>query len=178
MSLNLVYDATHDKVINLPKNATYAGYTTGSAGVRWTKEDWERFPDAIRIDQDANASDGTADFLDIEGGAATAAESAGWVRRARASFHGKVRHGQREPGIYASESRITDVVNHLIAGGITSGVNLWVADWNFSQSQAASDVTHASGPFPIVGMQFRNAGPYDVSLFSVAYLVKRSLSLR
>ena len=75
----------------------------------------------MRIDQDPAASDPTADVLDIEAGAATPASAPGWATRALASRASQARPGQRAPAVYMSQSRVTEVVNALIAGGISSG---------------------------------------------------------
>lgn len=169
IATQIVFDATGSNVSHLPPG-TAAGYTTGSGGIPWSAAEWAAHPGAVRIDQDAAASDPTADVLDVEAGAATVAECPGWAKRALADYHGARRAGQRSPAIYVSRSSVTNVVNALIAGGVTSGVGLWVADWNNNQAAATAEVAGASGPFPIVGRQFRNAGAYDVSVFSVPWL--------
>jgi hypothetical protein len=45
-----------------------------------------------------------------------------------------------------SQSRVTEVVNALIAGGISSGVGLWIAHFGLTQAQATAMVLNASGP--------------------------------
>jgi hypothetical protein len=164
-----VYDATHANVGHLPKGHA-AGYSTGSGSVPWTVADWNAHPAAVRICQDAGATDPTADCLDVEAGAATIADCARWARAATASVTDVRRPGQRHPAIYMSLSSVTPVVNALIAGGVTSGVGLWVANWNLTEAEATVLVAHAGGPFPIVGVQYRNAGSYDVSVFSGPWL--------
>lgn len=89
----VVYDATHANIGQLPKGVQVAGYTTGSAGIQWTAQDWAAHPGAVRIDQDPAASDPTADILDIEAGAATPASAPDWVKRARASYESQARPG-------------------------------------------------------------------------------------
>ena len=39
------------------------------------------------------------------------------ARRALASRTGQARPGQRSPAVYMSQSRVTEVVNALVAGG-------------------------------------------------------------
>jgi peptidoglycan hydrolase-like protein with peptidoglycan-binding domain len=170
VTLVLVYDATHANIGRLPKGVHAAGYTTGTADIRWTAQDWAAHPGAVRIDQDAAASDPTADILDIEAGAATPTSAPGWVRRAWASRRSRARPGQRSPAVYMSQSRVTEVVNALVAGGVSSGAGLWVANWSLSQSQAEAKVEHGGGPFPVIGVQFRNSVSFDVSVFSSAWL--------
>lgn len=176
MSITTVYDFTGANYghVALPAGVVPAGYDTGSGGVAWDGAQWAAHPDAIHIDQDANASDFTADILDVEARAATPDECAGWYKSSVAKFNTVARVGQRHPSFYASAAVITPIVNALIAGGVTSGPGLWVADWNLSSAQAVLDVQNASGPFPIIGVQFRNVGPYDVSVFSSIWLEKRA----
>ena len=69
-----------------------------------------------------------------------------------------------------SLSTVTPVVNALVAGGISEGVGLWVAHWGIAPDEAITVVQHAGGPFPIIGIQYRNAGTYDVSVFSRPWL--------
>jgi hypothetical protein len=47
-----------------------------------------------------------------------------------------------------SRSRVTEVVNALVVGGVRSGVGLWVAHWGMSRSQAEAEVRNAGDPFP------------------------------
>ena len=164
-------DATHANIPQLPPGLQYAGYSTGSPDIKWTAEDWAAHPGALRIDQDAGASDGTADYLDVERGAAMNADAAGWYRRALMSYRAATRPGQRWPGIYTSQSNVTLLVDALIAGGVTSGPKLIIARWDLRATvEDILRITEASGPFPIVGMQITNAGAYDVDLFSAAWL--------
>ena len=164
------YDATHANITHLPPGQQAAGYTTGSPDIRWTDADWNAHPGACRIDQDANAFDHTADYLDVETGAATPADCPAWYRVTLANYHAGARPGQRWPGIYCSANSVTNVVNHLIAGGVTSGPRLIVANWNLAEWQALAEVAAASGPFPIAGIQFADPGPYDIDVYSSAWL--------
>jgi peptidoglycan hydrolase-like protein with peptidoglycan-binding domain len=167
----LVFDATHDNIAELPDGVQVAGYTTGiGTHIRWTDADFAAHPGAVRIDQDPAASDPTADVLDIEAGAATPASAPGWVKRALASRGGKARPGQRSPAVYMSQSRVTEVVNALTAGGISSGAGLWIAHFGLTQEQATQMVVNANGPFPVIGVQFRNTPAFDVSVFSSDWL--------
>ena len=167
----LVFDATHDNIGALPAGAQVAGYTTGTGThIRWTDADFAAHPGAVRIDQDPAASDPTADVLDIEAGAATPASAPGWVTQALASRARQARPGQRAPAVYMSQSGVTEVVNALIAGGISSGVGLWIAHFGLTQAQATQMVINASGPFPVIGVQFRNTPAFDVSVFSSDWL--------
>jgi hypothetical protein len=173
MSVVAGYDCIHNNIGRVPKGQL-AGYTTGSRDIRWTDTDWRNHPGAVRIDQDFNASDPSADVLDVERGAATNAECARWVKQARNDFDTVVRRGQRHPAIYTSASNVTPVVNSLIAGGVTKGVGLFVASWGVGKTRAAEMVANASGPFPIVAVQYNNGLYYDFDVFSHAWLTNVS----
>lgn len=173
MSVIVGHDAIHANIGHLPPGQE-AGYTTGTPNIRWTDADWAAHPGAVRICQDATDSDATADVLDVERYAATNAEAPVWARRARREFDSAARPGQREPAIYTSASNVTPLVNALIAGGVTSGVGLWVANWDLSQAQAYAEVVNAAGPFPIIGVQWANGTYYDTNVFSSAWLGKVS----
>ena len=164
-----VCDAIRANISHLPKGAA-AGYSTGSGVVPWGAADWKAHPGAVRICQDPPASDTTADVLDVEFQAATIARCAPWAEAAAANVAAGKRPGQRHPAIYMSLSAVTPVVNALIAGGIREGVSLWVANWSLTVAEATALVAHAGGPFPIIGVQYRNAGTYDVSVFSKPWL--------
>jgi len=163
------FDVTHLYISHAPRGVL-AGYTTGSSSICWTSSDWAAHPGAVHIDQDSRASDGTADVLDVEAGAATPQECADWAKRALAAFKAGKRPGQRMPAIYMSAFQVPAVVNALIAGGVTSGVGLWVANWNLTDAEAVAAVKAAAGPFPIIGIQYDNAGLYDKDEFATAWL--------
>lgn len=149
---------------NAPRSAQLAGYDTGSGSVPWTAKQFAAHPGAIHIDQDPAARDPLADVLDVENGAATFADCPVWSRKAQRDYDTVVRPGQRTPSIYESASNVTNVVNALVGGGVTSGVGLWVANWNLTETQAIDEVLNASGPFPIIGAQYSNGtwGDFDV----------------
>lgn len=170
MSIVVGYDATHANIAHIPKGAQAAGYVTGSADIAWTAADWAAHPGAIRIDQDAQASDPAADVLDVEAGAATPADCPGWVKRAIKDFDGVTRPGQRWPCIYASQSQLTNVANALIGGGVDKGVYLWVANWSLDQAQGIALITNAGGPFPVAGVQFNSGSFTDTDVWSAAWV--------
>ena len=168
-----VMGANFNSIISLPRGLAVAGYSTGSGPVPWTAEQWARYPQAIRIDQDPGATDHDADVLDVESGAATFADCPGWVKAARASFAAATRPGQRQPAIYCARSNATSVVNALIAGGVTSGVGLVLADWTFSRASAIATLDASGGPFPVVGVQYSDqggGGAYDLDVYLSSWL--------
>jgi hypothetical protein len=169
MGIVVGYDATHENIATLPKGQV-AGYTTGTPDIVWTPDDWDAHPGALRICQDAGATDVTADYLDVETGAATPADCPGWYKRALAAYTTGVRPGQRHPSIYCAASNVTNVVNALKAGGVDSGPGLIVADWDLTQAQSVADVQAGAGPFPIRGVQFHNEGTYDIDVWDSAWV--------
>lgn len=168
-SLIIVHDAIGAEVGNLPPGPA-AGYTTGSGPVPWSAAEFAAHPGAVRIDQDPAAKDPTADVLDVENGAATLADCPVWAKRATIDVMLKTRHGQRTPAIYCSESNVTNVVDSLVNGGVHGGVGLWVASWGIGLGAAEAMVQKASGPWPIIGVQFENGPDYDTSVFSAEWL--------
>ena len=169
-------DVTAANYDSRPAGSKVCLYTTGSPDIVSTPAMRTANPDAVLIDQTpvAGVWDATADVDDYENGAVSLSELAPRARIRMASFKAGTRPGQREPAVYASESKIPEVANALIAGGVTSGVGLWVADWNWTQATAVADVLAASGPFPIIGVQYSNAGAFDLDVFSSAWWNNRS----
>jgi hypothetical protein len=169
--VTLAVDATHNNASAIPRGMQAAGYDTGSSGIAWTAADYAAHPGAVHIDQDARAGVPSSDVLDVESGAATPSECAGWVRAAWADFKSVARKGQRMPAIYTSADQVSAVVNALISGGIQSGVFLWIANWNLTEPQAQAEVLAAAGPFPIIAVQYTDrAVVYDNDVFSSAWL--------
>jgi len=168
------FDATHADIASLPAGQA-AGYITGSSEVEWTGEDWAAHIRAVRIDQSpANTSfDETADVLDYEGSAATISDVAPWAKAALANYNSAARPGQRSPAIYMSAVNVTAVVNALTAGKVT-GIGLWIADWTNNQAAATAEVASGNGPYPVIAVQYQNAGLYDEDIFSVPWLTSVS----
>lgn len=175
-SVEDMFDATHANITHLPKGQS-AGYSTGFDGVMWTADDWRAHPSAVRISQRTLLQDEdlTADVLDVEFGAATDADIVPWCQDAQFNFNAGTRPGQRTPAVYASMSRITHIVNTLIAGGITSGVNLAVANFSLTRQMAVNMVSLAGGPFPVVWCQYTDAGLFDMGIVSVSWLKRVSV---
>lgn len=173
--ITVVYDVTGDNYGHQP-SGQLALYVTGSGGVPATEAQLQANPTAVLIDQTSASGtwDSTADVDDFENGAVSLGELASRARERLTSFKAGARPGQRSPAIYASAANLTEVANALTSAGITSGIGLWVANWNLSDAQATAEVLAASGPFPVIGIQYQNAGAYDVSVFSTAWLDNRS----
>jgi hypothetical protein len=109
-------DSIHATCHNIPVGTRkVAGYVTGSADIRWTRADWDRFDPRhtglVRIDQSFGGRDPLgSDVLDVENGAATPGQVAHWVR---------IRHaaGNRFSDVYANRSTFTAVAAALNAAG-------------------------------------------------------------
>lgn len=165
----VVFDATHTNISALPANSdNVAGYATGSSDVAWTTEDREKYPNAIMIDQSPAKTpwDVTADVDDYESKGVQLSELAPRAKLRQQAYRNGTRPGQRSPLVYVSGDNVTPVANALIAGGVTSGVGLWVADWDLTQSESIAKVTAGAGPFPIEGVQFLHQDKYDMSVFN------------
>lgn len=178
MSIVIGFDVMGANLGRVPAGAQLAGYSTGSGDVPWTAEEWAAHPGAVRICQDAGASDVTADVLDVERGAATIADTAPWYKAAASSYAGAHRPGQRHPAVYASQSNVTPLVNALTAAGIKSGPGLIIANWSLTETQAAADVLAAAGPFPVVGVQFASNQFFDTDAWSSSWLSDVSAAVK
>jgi hypothetical protein len=127
--------------------AKVAGYVTGSDGVQWTTGDWSRFSlsQVVRIDQSPGTGDLQAQVKDVEPGAASNADALSWgLGRKAAGF---------VPCWYTFRDNLTPLLNTLDAGGLSSG-QLWVADWNLDEEEAAAQVKAQSGPYPVKAIQW------------------------
>lgn len=161
----------HLGAFQVPANAKMAGYVTGNSGVPWTQAQWAAHPDAVRIDQSPinTPADETADVYDLENGAGTLAGAATWTRGAWGSYRAGRRPGQRKPTLYCEQSSLTPLANTLNAAGITSGVNLFLTQ-PMPEHAAIDLVTNASGPYPIIGVQYQFEQLYDISIVSTDWL--------
>jgi hypothetical protein len=171
MSFTFAFDVTAPFFSQVPQGYQLAGYDTGD-GVAWTPAMWAAHPGAVHIDQDPGAVVTTADVLDCENGAVPVGSPriAAWARDAQVSYAEARRPGQRSPLLYCSASNVTANVNALVAGGVSSGTGLWVADWSLSSAQAVAELAAAAGPFPVQGIQFSDDGDFDADIFSTAWL--------
>lgn len=145
-------------------------YATGTGDVPASPAQIAAHPGILLIDQTPGGDDPRCDYFDIEFDAGTIARAPSWYREALTSFENATRPGQRHPGLYVSASNVTALVNGLIAGGVTSGPGLIIANWNLSEPQALADVLNARGPFPIVGIQYADPGKWDDDVWSEAWL--------
>ena len=133
--LDMVIDAIHANVRNIPATARgVMGYATGE-GVQWTPEDWDRFPYAgkIRLDQSSALSafaEGNADGADIESGAGTMGAFLTGAARRRAAGH--------DSTLYVSADSLPIVRGDVDSHGLTASVMYAVANWSLTLDQAIS----------------------------------------
>lgn len=146
----------------------------GSGFIAATPAQLAQYPDCIKIAQLPTGDPFWADVLDYEAGAADDQEVGPWAKGALAAFRADSHPGQRSPAIYVSANNVTHVVNLLIAAGVTEGIGLIIANWNLTEPQAQADVIAAAGPFPIVGIQYRDPGPYDLDVWDRNWFLTRS----
>jgi hypothetical protein len=165
------WDATGADLPDAPKTGQAAGYVTGLGGVPWSNAQKLAHPGFVQIDQSPAIETVyyLADFFDLENGAVTIADLPELLKGSQAAWAKGTRPGQRWPGVYCSQDSVTDAVNALVAGGIDT-CPLGVADYSYTHAEAVELVTNASGPFPIVWVQYNDNGAYDVDVFSKEWL--------
>lgn len=165
------WDATGADLPSAPKTGQAAGYVTGLGGVPWSAAQQDEHPGFVQIDQSPviNQTYVLADFYDLENGAVTTAEIAQLVRDGQEAWSAGRRPGQRWPGVYCSEDSVTNTVNALVKGGVET-CPLGVADYSYTHAEAVSLIESASGPYPIVWVQYNDNGAYDVDVFSKEWL--------
>lgn len=176
MGFTFAYDVTANFFSQVPQGFQLCGYDTGSDGIPWTPEMWAAHPGAVHIDQDPAASDGTSDVLDCENGAVPVGSPLIpiWASTAHANWTLAKRPGQRTPVLYSSAGNVTANVNALNAGGVRSGVGLWIAKWDGNTAADIAALAAASGPFPVVGFQYADPGDFDADVFATEWLTNVS----
>lgn len=165
-------DAISVNESTIPADVLACGYDTGGGIIQWTSAQFaartKPYP-AIHIDQDPSASDGTADVLDVESGAATVADIPGWVTRARANWLAVARPGQRHPVVYCSMNTLDAAVAALTAAKLTD-VGFWTAEPGNTLSYATGRITAATGPYPCIGVQYAWGNTVDDDAFNLAWI--------
>ena len=146
-------DAIHANVGNVPASTLkVAGYVTGTPDIRWTHQDWQRFPHAgtVRIDQSpglAEYASNAASVADIEPGAGTVGAFV-TASQSRLRLH-------RLLWFYGTQSVISQVSAALTAAGIPlSECGAWLANWNLSEAEADAALGTAIAGIRLVGVQW------------------------
>lgn len=159
-----------------PEPGLMAGYGTGTPDVQWTNAQIAAHPGMVLFDQSPlnTMTDETLDVFDVENMAGTLADIVPWLMGARTSFKAGRRPGQRWPALYMSRSTLTPAANVMTAAIPTITAPIWLAA-PMPEQAAIDTVMQASGPFPIIGVQYLFAGPFDVSVVSASWLSNVSL---
>jgi hypothetical protein len=127
-------DATHANATKIPASAiAVAGYVTGTSDIKWTTEDWARFPQAskLTIDQSPSLavwSAGEAIIADVE-------PRAGTVMAAIAGAKQRAARGTDAP-VYLSFDWLALARDAANFNGLAHRMRWWVADYNWSESEA------------------------------------------
>src|SRR6202035_1498975 len=122
--MRYMYDATHAGVASIkPFMPTLvAGYGTGSSDIKWTSADVAEFPGAtiVEIDQGGiGAPQYVATVQDVESGAWSVSQIAGWVERCTAP----------RPTTYVSGENLTAALN-------ASDADIWLASPGITDAEA------------------------------------------
>jgi len=124
-------------------------YVAGNSFI-WTAAQKALFPSSalVGITLTASYTGPGSDVLDVENGGASESQVKGWIEA-------KKKAGYGVPTIYASLSLIPGIVEVVKPFVLGTDYDIWVAHW---------DGTTVI-PYPAAAAkQFRNAGPYDVSV--------------
>ena len=110
-----MYDSVTPQAI--PANAEMvAGYVNGQYA--WRPEDWDRFPDAVKVHITIMAVN-EAGVLDIESGDATPQQAPGWV-------HARLAAGLKRPTLYVNRSNAPQVLQDCKNVGLEAGTHFWL----------------------------------------------------
>jgi hypothetical protein len=167
------YDVTSKNYSHRPTTGQPALYVTGTPDIVATPAMRSAYPEAITINQSGTDQNVIADMYDVETGALTPAQVPALIESARAAR--LTGNGRRNPGVYVNDSNISAVVNELVAAKLTN-VPLWLADYNLALSGAITLLQRSSGPYPIIGYQYNNAGLYDQDVWLESWVNATSMT--
>jgi len=148
LAVQIQADTIHCNVPSIPAGfQAVAGYVTGTPDIRWTATDWSRFSTRfkVRINQENRSDPMLGSVFDIQPDA--------WTNEDAAAACLARQDAGRPSACYTMQGNVTPLVNALVAAGVAQA-DLWVANWNLSQTQAANIVANRSGPYPIVCVQY------------------------
>lgn len=108
----LGYDAKHVNVSAIPLNAKVVmGYDTGTPDIKWTPQDWARFPRArkVHIDQGFGAAFvKTSNLMDVERGAYSPSQIHEWMHD----------NTTEDPAVYCNQSTLPFVLDTGYRGNL------------------------------------------------------------
>lgn len=151
----VMLDTIHNSVRNIPGNASFvAGYVSGTPDIQWTETDWSLFPHShkIRIEQGFGQilAPDQFDVLDCERGALSPQQCADIIEE-------RVLRGFQWTTVYGGDANLALVAAAVQAKGeyIWNGhVNVWYADWNLDQAEAAALVGTTVHSMTVVAVQW------------------------
>jgi hypothetical protein len=153
MAGTLMIDTIHDNVGNIPGGTPrVAGYVTGTPNIRWTPQDWARFPKAGKapVDQSPELSayaSNEAMIADIE-------PLAGTVPAYVKACQERVRTGH-PLCCYCSQNTVAQVSAAVADAKIPlSDCWVWIANWNLSQAEAGALLGTVVAGFKVVAVQW------------------------
>ena len=149
----LMIDAIHANVGNIPAHTLkVGGYVTGTPDIKWTAQDWNRFPAAgtVRIDQ----SPQLAAYATNAGSVADIEALAGTVGAFVTASESRLRL-RRLLWCYVTESTLQQVSAALREAGIPlDKCGAWLADWNMSEAEADAAVGTSMAGIRIAAVQW------------------------
>jgi hypothetical protein len=149
----LMIDAISANVGNVPASTPkVGGYVTGTPDIKWTAQDWARFPKAgtVRIDQ----SPGLSAYATNEGSVADIEALAGTVSSFVTASEARMRLG-RLLWCYVTESTLNEVAAALKDAGIPlDKCGAWLADWNMSEAEADAALGTSMAGIRLVAVQW------------------------
>lgn len=158
----LMIDTIGVDALNIPVTTPkVAGYSTGTGGVPWNAGEWNRFPHSghIAIRQNMFAySPWDADVLDVEHGACTPADAVKWTAD---RYHGR----KWNSCVYIDKADVAALCNQLAQNGVPKQfVQLWIADWDLNEANAAMMLGTQVDGYEIVAIQWASptSNPHTV----------------
>lgn len=154
VDLVTMYDS--ENVAAIPLNAKMVAGYVDEPGRTWDAL-VARFRRARKLSITRTPTD-TADFLDVENGAATALDVPGWCNRMRLA--------RRVPGVYCSISKWQSVAGACASAKVQPPIR-WDADWtgvpHLTSGSVATQYASPTVPDPL------NEGDFDLSLVDPAF---------
>jgi hypothetical protein len=151
VSVLTAVDTIHKYVTNIPEDnpaiGQVQGYITGDADIRWTSEDWKRFPRYRELSiAQLPDNDPAAWVLDVEPNAATDLAAVDWTKK---------RHAAKRPAfIYVSKDNVAALYRSLAAAKEVDQTYIWLANWNLDQAEAEAMIGTEYEGFKVVGVQW------------------------
>jgi hypothetical protein len=136
-----------------PTTPIVAGYGTGSGVVPWTYADWAQFDHSRHVVINQANTDPSPSYYayDLEPGALTIAQGVAVAQARKSLLVGTLLYVNEANENHGSTTLIPEL---LAAGLLNSNVNIWLADWNLTEVQAAGLVGSYVEGFRIAAVQW------------------------